>query len=172
MGDLLPVRYSPRGHRTAPELLYFIHKVTSQARISCHIAVVALIYIERCKEALPRHAVGNQDTAHRIIVASLLIASKFLHGTRWATCQQQPPKENSNSQDEDEDEEVDLRLCADEDKPCWLTNCRMAGICGMYSLEQVNQLERSFLNLIQHRCWVDAGEVQAYLIRHRQDLLL
>ncbi|KAI9008785.1 hypothetical protein CLU79DRAFT_509603 [Phycomyces nitens] len=157
MGDLLPVRYSPRGHRTAPELLYFIHRVTSQARISCHIAVVALIYIERCKEALPKHAVGNQDTAHRIIVASLLIASKFLHGTRWAICQQSTE---------------DLTMCADEDKPCWLTNSRMAGICGMYSLEQVNQLERSFLNLIQHRCWVDSGEVQAYLIRHRQDLLL
>ncbi|KAI7865280.1 hypothetical protein BDF14DRAFT_1730663, partial [Spinellus fusiger] len=148
MGDLLPVRYSSRNQRTAPELLYFIHRVTLEARISCHIAVVALIYVERCQQALPKKAVGNQvDTAHRIFIASLLTASKFLHGTQWATYQQTG---NANL------------LCADEDKPC----------CGIYTCQQVNQLERSFLKLIRYRCWVDSGEVQAYLTRHRQDLLL
>ncbi|KAI8388133.1 uncharacterized protein BYT42DRAFT_491942 [Radiomyces spectabilis] len=136
--DLLPTR-SARP-RTAPELLYFIQKITSQARISCHIAVAALIYIDRCKQNLPKNAIGDQDTAHRIAVASLLVASKFLHGTSWATC--------------------------------WLTNAQMAKICVIYTLDQINQLERSFLNLIKHKCWVDAAEIQAFLLKHRQDLLL
>lgn len=60
MCDLMPTRYHPATQRTAPELIYFIQKITTQARISCHIAVVALIYIERCKEALPKNAIGNQ----------------------------------------------------------------------------------------------------------------
>jgi hypothetical protein len=56
--DFLPMR--PIEQRTAPELMYFIQKITYHARISCHIAVVALIYIERCKSALPKNAIGDQ----------------------------------------------------------------------------------------------------------------
>lgn len=59
--DLLPIKYRHAGgQRTTPELVYFIQKVTFHARISCHIAVVALIYIERCKQALPKNAIGDE----------------------------------------------------------------------------------------------------------------
>ncbi|KAI8065452.1 hypothetical protein BC940DRAFT_304134 [Gongronella butleri] len=154
MCDFLPTKRIQE--RTTPELIYFIQKITFHARISCHIAVVALIYIDRCKEALPRNAIGDQDTAHRIVLASLLVASKFLHGTRWAATQLVG----------DDDR-------ADEDRSCWLTNGRLAALCRhMYTLDQVNQLERSFLRLIQYQCWVDSTQVQAYLLRHRQELLL
>ncbi|KAI9488233.1 hypothetical protein BDB00DRAFT_849148 [Zychaea mexicana] len=141
MCDLLPKRYRP-SQRKVPGLLYFIQNVTAEANISCHVAIVALIYLERCKQALPKNATGDDDTAHRIFVAALLVADKFLQGTTWTSHKNR------------------------------LTNARMAKICSMYTLEQVNQLECSFLNLIKHQCWVNDLDVQSYLLRHRQDLLL
>jgi hypothetical protein len=67
--DFIPTRPMPIGSkRTAPELVYFILKITSQARISCHIAVVALIYIERCKAALPKNAIGDQGIYNYIYI--------------------------------------------------------------------------------------------------------
>lgn len=66
--ELIRIRPIPIGaKRRAPELLYFILTVTSQARISCQNAIVALIYIERCKKALPRNAVGDQGNILSII---------------------------------------------------------------------------------------------------------
>ncbi|KAI8989447.1 hypothetical protein BDB01DRAFT_781914 [Pilobolus umbonatus] len=156
--DLLPTRPLPIGiRRTAPELVYFILKITSQARISCHIAVVALIYIERCKHALPKNAIGDQDTIHRIFIASILVASKYLHGTCWGISQKM--------------EEGDG--LADDELPNWLNNARMAHICmRFYTLQEINQLELCFLSLIKFDCFINPIEVQEYLIRHRQDLLL
>ena len=58
MCDLLPKRNRP-SQRKVPGLLYFIQKVTTESRVSCHVAIVALIYIERCKQALPRTATGD-----------------------------------------------------------------------------------------------------------------
>ncbi|KAI8880585.1 hypothetical protein K501DRAFT_224591 [Backusella circina FSU 941] len=145
--DLIPTRPLPTGcSRTAPELLYFILKVTSRARISCHIAVVALIYLDKCKKALPKNAIGDQDTIHRIFIASILVASKYLHGTCWG-------------------------ITADDH--VWLNNARMADICSdLFTLEQVNQLELSFLKLIHFECFVNANQVQDYLVQNRQDLCL
>ncbi|CAO0791739.1 unnamed protein product [Mucor circinelloides] len=157
--DLIPTRPLPVGSkRTAPELVYFILKITSQARISCHIAVVALIYIERCKAALPKNAIGDQDTIHRIFVASLLVASKYLHGTCWGSSQNVVTDEHQKPT---------------EETPVWLNNARMANICSrFYTLKEINQLELSFLNLIKYNCFVNPIEVQEYLVLHRQDLLL
>ncbi|KAI9277607.1 hypothetical protein BY458DRAFT_504588 [Sporodiniella umbellata] len=140
--ELLPIRPLPQGtKRTTPELVYFILKVTTEARISCHVAVIALIYIERCKNALPKHAMGNEDTIHRIFVASLLIAHKYLQDTTWEKDQ--------------------------------LNNARMAQICyRFYTLQEINRLEISFLKLIKYDCFVHPLEVDLYLAKHRQDLLL
>ncbi|KAI9255860.1 hypothetical protein EDC94DRAFT_616968 [Helicostylum pulchrum] len=160
--DFIRTRPLPSGSkRTTPELVYFILKITSQARISCHIAVVALIYIERCKAALPKNAIGDQDTIHRIFVASLLVASKYLHGTCWGESQRVT------------EDEHDFKLLAEDELPVWLNNARMANICTrFYTLQQINQLELSFLNLIKFECFVNPIEVQEYLVKHRQDLLL
>ncbi|KAF1801820.1 hypothetical protein V8B55DRAFT_1474222 [Mucor lusitanicus] len=158
--DLIPTRPLPAGSkRTAPELVYFILKITSQARITCHIAVVALLYIERCKAALPKNAIGDQDTIHRIFVASLLVASKYLHGTCWGLSQNVVTEEQQQK--------------STEETPVWLSNARMASICSrFYTLQEINQLELSFLNLIKYNCFVNPIEVQDYLVLHRQDLLL
>jgi hypothetical protein len=130
--------------------------VTTEARVSCHVAVIALIYIERCKKSLPKHATGDQgnhplcpqkiliiklDTIHRIFVASILIASKYLQGTTWGNNE--------------------------------MNNATMATICyRFYTLQEINQLETSFLKLIKYNCFVHPLEVENYLSRHRQDLLL
>lgn len=168
--DLIRTRPLPIGsRRTAPELVYFILKITSEARISCHIAVVALIYIERCKSALPKNAIGDQDTIHRIFVASLLVASKYLHGTCWGRSQRIEEEDEADTSNNNNNS----KLRAEDDYPLWLNNARMANICSrFYTLQQINQLELSFLNLIKFECFVNPVEVQEYLTKHRQDLLL
>lgn len=100
-------------------------------------------------------------------MASLLVASKYLHGTCWGRSQRM---EESNHE---ADEADNSKLRAEDDYPLWLNNARMANICSrFYTLQQINQLELSFLNLIKFECFVNPVEVQEYLIKHRQDLLL
>jgi hypothetical protein len=86
------------------------------------------------------------DTIHRIFIASILVASKYLHGTGWGIA---------------------------TGDHVWLNNARMADICShLYTLEQINQLELSFLKLIHFECYVNANQVQDYLVQNRQDLCL
>jgi hypothetical protein len=56
--DLIPTRRLAKG-RSLPELVFFVKKITHQANINCRTALVALIYLQRAKVALPKHAVGN-----------------------------------------------------------------------------------------------------------------
>lgn len=60
-----------------------------------------------------------------------------------------------------------------KDSNILLTNTRMADICSrFYTLEEINQLELSFLSLIKFNCFVSPSDIQQYLIENRQDLLL
>lgn len=100
-------------------------------------------------------------------MASLLVASKYLHGTCWGGSQRIIESDNSETSNNKE------KLRAEDELPVWLNNARMANICSrFYTLQQINQLELSFLNLIKFECFVNPVEVQDYLIKHRQDLLL
>ncbi|CAO3642747.1 unnamed protein product [Cunninghamella blakesleeana] len=90
--DVLPLKQNSignnesshhRGKPPLPELLYFIQKITIGAEINCRTAIVALIYLERIKSFLPSNAVGSYDTRHRLLLGSLLLASKFLKGSTW-----------------------------------------------------------------------------------------
>ncbi|ORY01084.1 hypothetical protein K493DRAFT_312573 [Basidiobolus meristosporus CBS 931.73] len=76
----------------------FIQQTTFGAKISAEILIASLVYMERLKKALPSGALGEYGTSHRIFLASLLIASKFLDdkplttaklveviGSRWST---------------------------------------------------------------------------------------
>jgi hypothetical protein len=105
------------------------------------------------------------DTIHRIFVASILVASKYLHGTCWGASQRVTENVNNSNNTNNRGAEDEL--------PVWLNNARMANICSrFYTLQQINQLELSFLNLIKFECFVNPIEVQEYLVKHRQDLLL
>lgn len=53
----LPVQLT--NHYVMPELVYFIQKITFQAGIDCRTALVALIYLNRAKNSLPKGAVGG-----------------------------------------------------------------------------------------------------------------
>lgn len=102
-------------------------------------------------------------------MASILVASKYLHGTCWGASQRVLEDESAAKPS---DNFQHLRA-EDELQPVWLNNARMANICNrFYTLQQINQLELSFLNLIKFECFVNPMEVQEYLVKHRQDLML
>lgn len=104
-------------------------------------------------------------------MASLLVASKYLHGTCWGRSQRIIESDNNNNNETSTCNKD--KLLAEDELPVWLNNARMANICSrFYTLQQINQLELSFLNLIKFECFVNPVEVQEYLIKHRQDLLL
>ncbi|ORZ16506.1 hypothetical protein BCR42DRAFT_375143 [Absidia repens] len=145
--DLLPIKCSLRAGSTLPsirgrplpELLYFIQKITFAAEINVRTALVALIYLDRAKSSLPKNAVGNHDTSHRLLLGSLMIASKFLQGSTWA--------------------------------PTTLTNHGVYKLCdGLFHPQEIDQMERAFLKLIQYQCWVDDQTVNRFVLHHRVDL--
>lgn len=81
------------------------------------------------------------DTNHRMFLGALLLASKFLKDTTWATHT--------------------------------LSNRRIYEICGgLFSMEDVYQLERAFLKLIQYDCWVDDDTLNQFVELHRSDFSL
>lgn len=124
------------------------------------VTKVTLFFFTCYRNSLTTPFIIHLDTIHRIFVASILVASKYLHGTCWGASQTVMIQE----------EEI---IRAEEEVPVWLNNARMASICNrFYSLQQINQLELSFLNLIKFECFVNPIEVQEYLVKHRQDLLL
>jgi hypothetical protein len=57
--DIIPPRKSRSRSPVMPELVYFIQKITYQAKINCRTALVVLIYLNRAKSALPKGAVGS-----------------------------------------------------------------------------------------------------------------
>jgi hypothetical protein len=64
-----------------PGLLNFIEKIIHRGRLSVHVVIISLIYIKRAKENLPRGARGQESTAHRLFLVSVLLASKYLSDT-------------------------------------------------------------------------------------------
>ncbi|KAI9032785.1 hypothetical protein CLU79DRAFT_830619 [Phycomyces nitens] len=155
-----------------PELVHFIQKITFSAGINCRTALVALIYLDRAKAALPKGAVGGHDTPHRMFLASMLLASKYLRGTRWSPpfSAHQPllPTVPSSWQHYYSYLSSNPSYCLGP-----LTNVQLSNLCcGLFSLEQVNTLERAFLKLIDYRCWVDDLEVKEFVLKHRVDFSL
>lgn len=131
-----------------------------------------MIYLERAKEALPKGAVGNYgmyslyycccssncyaniitptDTTHRLFLASLLLASKFL----------------------EEDMETNSNNSPIASIPR-LNGKRLRDLCGgIYTLKDINTFELSFLKLIKYRCWVDQDDVESFLRRNSVELQL
>ncbi|KAI7889365.1 cyclin domain-containing protein [Mucor mucedo] len=140
--DLMPARPVTR-RRSLPELVFFVQKITHLAQINARTLLVALIYLQRAKSNLPKRAAGGDDTNHRMFLGALLLASKFLKNSAWTT--------TTNT----------------------LSNRRIYEICGgLFSLEDVCQLERAFLKLIQYNCWVDDQTLNNFVQLHRADFSL
>ncbi|KAL0088124.1 cyclin [Phycomyces blakesleeanus] len=177
--DLIPSRKCKSQQNTfgqdrhpMPELVHFIQKITFSAGVNCRTALVALIYLDRAKAALPKGAAGGHDTPHRMFLASMLLASKYLRGTRWSPpfSPHQPllPTVPSSWQHYYSYLSSNPSYCLGP-----LTNAQLSNLCsGLFSLEQVNTIERAFLKLIDYRCWVDDLEVKEFVLKHRVDFSL
>ncbi|KAI7898627.1 cyclin domain-containing protein [Cokeromyces recurvatus] len=139
--DLIKTRKNSRLLRSLPEFVFFVQKVTHQAKINVRTLLVALIYLERAKSNLPKRAIGSDDTIHRMFLAAILLASKFLKDTAWT----------SQS----------------------ITNRQLYEICGgLFSLDEIHQLERGFLKLLHYNCWVDEESLNEFVELHRSDFSL
>lgn len=154
-----------------PELVYFIEKITFQAGINTRTALVALIYLQRAKACLPRNAViGSYDTRHRLFLGSLLLACKFLRDTEWASvssptfAQQRLPPSQSR---------YHCYCYSGTSTFGPLNNRRLSQMCiGLYTLADMNLIERAFLKLIRYNCWVDDQQVHDFVYEHRVDFSL
>ncbi|GAA5989902.1 hypothetical protein JCM10908_002370 [Rhodotorula pacifica] len=62
-----------------PPLDYFIHSILIKSR--CHVPTLlcTLVYLERLKRRLPTHARGCHTTRHRVFLAVLIVAAKYLN---------------------------------------------------------------------------------------------
>ncbi|KAH8556749.1 hypothetical protein BGW37DRAFT_473948 [Umbelopsis sp. PMI_123] len=61
-----------------PHLLPFVRLITEKCNISSLVIVIALIYVKRFRATLPTGYKTESNTAHRIFVSSILVASKYI----------------------------------------------------------------------------------------------
>ncbi|KAI8850873.1 hypothetical protein BC829DRAFT_144186 [Chytridium lagenaria] len=67
------------GSKPVPSLLQFITTVVKSSGVGSGVIIASIIYLERLRKKLPTTARGMHCTAHRIFLASLILATKFLH---------------------------------------------------------------------------------------------
>ncbi|KAG2179328.1 hypothetical protein INT44_006173, partial [Umbelopsis vinacea] len=61
-----------------PNLLPFVRLITEKCKITPLVIVIALIYVKRFRATLPTSYKTESNTAHRIFVSSILVASKYI----------------------------------------------------------------------------------------------
>ncbi|CAO3616041.1 unnamed protein product [Cunninghamella blakesleeana] len=71
-------------YQQLPPLNEFIATVLHRSQLPPCVCLVSLIYLQRLKMSLPRHARGDVDTPYRLFLAAVLTASKFMSET--GTC--------------------------------------------------------------------------------------
>ncbi|KAI8880187.1 cyclin domain-containing protein [Backusella circina FSU 941] len=64
--------------RLLPPLKKFIKYLYLQSKLSHSVLIVALIYLERLKCCLPDHSQGEFDTPYKMLIAAIILASKFI----------------------------------------------------------------------------------------------
>jgi hypothetical protein len=74
---------SSKGGDELPSLGNFIKTIMRKSK--CHVPTLlcTLVYLERLKERLPSHARGCHTTRHRVFLASLIVAAKYLNGSSF-----------------------------------------------------------------------------------------
>lgn len=69
----------PNSYYYPPNMTRYARELTFRTKTTPLTIIVAIIYAQRFANVLPRSAKGNLDTSLRILTASLIIASKYLH---------------------------------------------------------------------------------------------
>ncbi|KAI8376528.1 cyclin domain-containing protein [Radiomyces spectabilis] len=64
-----------------PPLNDFIAAIFRRSQLPPSVCLVSLIYLQRLKSSLPRHARGDIDTPYRLFLAAIMTASKFMSET-------------------------------------------------------------------------------------------
>ncbi|KAI8992131.1 hypothetical protein BDF20DRAFT_992930 [Mycotypha africana] len=67
--------------KALPPINDFIATVFQRSNLTPCVCLVSLIYMQRLRAFLPRHARGELDTPYRLFLAAILVASKFLSET-------------------------------------------------------------------------------------------
>ncbi|KAL0079125.1 cyclin [Phycomyces blakesleeanus] len=118
--------------RKLPNLKSFVDTLFKKMQLPLAVCLVDLIYLSRLKCQLPDHARGNIDTPHRLFLASILTASKFMNDPENA-----------------------------------LTNQQLSEMTdGLYTVSDINQMERTFLALVHFRLFVDDKDLRSFLVKH------
>ncbi|ORX89420.1 hypothetical protein K493DRAFT_233513, partial [Basidiobolus meristosporus CBS 931.73] len=72
-----------------PPLSTFIRELAARSKVHTPSFLCTMVYLDRLRQSLPEFARGMQCTCHRIFLAALIIASKYLNdaspkNTYWA----------------------------------------------------------------------------------------
>ncbi|RIB22412.1 hypothetical protein C2G38_2243297 [Gigaspora rosea] len=189
-----------------PELLLFIQKVTTKARIDVRTIIIALILVLRFKKKiqnkLPKNKIqGEYGTCHKIFLSALIVALKFSFGTY--------PYNSSSPSTSEEELPLPKPSCelpinepenlSEANNPIILSttpssvsssisstsldydeinnhehtlnsiNQRIAESSGIFSINEINKAEKSFLKILG-RFQVSDENVRDFIESNRQAL--
>ena len=73
-------------HRSLPSISYYITYVVQESRVLMGTLLASLVYLSRLESRLPSDAKAVPSTAHRIFLATLIIADKNLNDKPQMNC--------------------------------------------------------------------------------------
>ncbi|KAJ3104794.1 hypothetical protein HDU97_008862 [Phlyctochytrium planicorne] len=131
-----------------PDLLDFVATVIRSSGVSHAVVISAIIYLERAKRKLPSSARGMACTAHRLFLAALVIATKFLHDRAI--------KNRAWSQ---------LHASSSTSSASAMPRRHPSNTGSLFSLQDVNLMERQMLGLLEFKLVIDDAEVLEWGLR-------
>ncbi|KAI8871960.1 hypothetical protein GQ42DRAFT_120087, partial [Ramicandelaber brevisporus] len=126
----LPV-YPVEWRSRIPSLLQFIHHTIGLGRVSNLVLLTAMIYMDRLRSSLSPSAKGAPDTSHRLFLAAIMLADKYIYDVPSMTCSHLSTIVNR-----------------------------------MYRSDEINKMESTLLNMLDHDLSVDQTTLSPYLTRY------